>query len=78
MLPHRLVHLKARCVGRQLDKPVQSIAHDAEHGRDADAHADQQHLAEIGMLLRGCPKGPINDDPGCLQICEEPLYVFTL
>lgn len=57
---------------------MQSIAHDAEHGRDADAHADQQHLTELGVLLRGCPKRPINDNSGCLQMCEEYLYLFTL
>ena len=59
--------LQAGGVARQGRQIVEGVAHDGQHGGDADAHADEHDGPEGGVLLRGRAKGAVEDDAGCLQ-----------
>ena len=46
---------------------MQGVPHDAQHGSDADAHANKHHSFESDMLLCWGPKRAIYDETGCLH-----------
>ena len=59
--------LQAGGVARQGRQVVEGVAHNGEHGGDADAHADEDDGPEAGVLLSGRAKWAVKDDAGRLQ-----------
>ena len=62
----RGARLKAgRALGER-GKAVQGVPHYAQHRGNANAHANEHHRLESGVLLCRSAKRAIYDDPGCL------------